>query len=125
MGIGRERRAETTGLKEVTKWWSRSTAPEEEPADWAHARSKPLEKNLPWAVVMSAEPLTAWDLTWERAKMRVSMRVRLKRWSSSPVRVRKKRLPRFSNVHILVGGYCLQSLSFSLSLSYYCVNAIS
>ena len=80
MGIGRERRVKTTGLKEVTKWWSRSMAPEEEPADWAYARSKLLEKNLLWAVVMSAEPSTTWDLTWERVKMRVSMRVRLKRY---------------------------------------------
>ena len=50
-----------TGLKEATP--SRSTALEEEPVNWAHARSKPLEKNLPWAVVMSVEPWTAWDLT--------------------------------------------------------------
>ncbi|CBI23584.3 unnamed protein product, partial [Vitis vinifera] len=28
----------------------------EDPAAWAQGRSKPLEKNLPWAVVMRAEP---------------------------------------------------------------------
>ena len=52
--------------------------------------------------------------------MRDSMRVRLKRWSSSPVRVKKKRLPRFSNVHMLMDGYWLQFLSLSLSLLLLC-----
>ncbi len=34
--------------------------------------------------------------------MSESMRVGLRRCSSSPVRVRKKRLPRFSNVHMVM-----------------------
>lgn len=42
----------------------------------------------------------AWDLAWDRAERRESMRVRLRRCSSSPVRVRKKRSPRFSRVHM-------------------------
>lgn len=64
MGMGRESRARTTGLKESTMWLRRSAAAESEPAVLAQARSKPLEKNLlPCAVVMRAEPRVAWEAT--------------------------------------------------------------
>ncbi|XP_042942924.1 uncharacterized protein LOC122277109 [Carya illinoinensis] len=89
VGIGSERSAEATGLKDSTMWWSLLRVPEEDLAAWAQDRSNPLEKNLPWAVLVRVESRTAWDLTWERIEMR-EMTVGLKRCSPSPVSVRKK-----------------------------------
>lgn len=74
VGIGREIKAATTGLKDRTIWWRRSRAADLEPEDCAHDRSKPLEKNLdPWAVVIRAEPGAASDLSWVRVDRRVAM----------------------------------------------------
>lgn len=101
VGIGSERRAATTGLKLVTIFPRRSMPSDLEAADRAQSRSKPLEKNLPCAVVMRTEPRVAWDLAWARAERIDSVREMLRRCSLSPVRVRKKMSPRFSSVHIL------------------------
>lgn len=56
VGIGREISAAATGLKDSTMERRRLIAADLEPAVRAHGKSKPLEKNLPLAVVMRTEP---------------------------------------------------------------------
>ena len=51
VGIGRERRAAMTDLKDSTIWWRRRRA-----KGWPQGASTPLQKNLPRATVMRAEP---------------------------------------------------------------------
>lgn len=68
-------------------------------------RSKPLEKNLPWAVVIRTEPRVAWDLAPSRVERIKLIKSGFSRCSSSPVRVRIKRLQRFSKVHMVGQDY--------------------
>ena len=49
--IGREKRAAMTDLKDLTIWWRRRRA-----KGWPQGASTPLQKNLPRATVMRAEP---------------------------------------------------------------------
>lgn len=95
VGIGRERSSATTSLKMLIMWFRRSRAAEREPAARAQGRSKPFEKNLPWEVVMRTEPAEACALTCERALRMELIKDGPRRWSSLPVRVRIKKLPRF------------------------------
>lgn len=103
VGMGRDRKAATTGRNESTMPWRRSCASPTDPADWAQPRSKPLEKNFPEEVVTRTQPGVNWAAASERAVRMDSMTVGLRRCSSvgpAPVRVRKKRSPRFSSVHM-------------------------
>lgn len=86
----------------------RSRSPEDSgPADLAQARSKPLEKNLPSAMVTKADDALFSARIWCRADSIASRRLGFSLCSPEPVSVRRKMLPRFSKVHI--------SLSLSLS----------
>ena len=49
--IGREKRAAMTDLKDSTIWWRRRQV-----EGWPQGASTPLQKNLPRATVMRAEP---------------------------------------------------------------------
>lgn len=55
----------------------------------AQARSKPFEKNLPWAVVIRHDgDIRASERISESRERILVMRSGFKQWSSSPVRVR-------------------------------------
>ena len=66
----------------------------------SQARSKPLEKNLTWVVVMRAEKEA--DLARTRCKVDwiATMSVGFSLSSLEPIIVRMKILPLFSNMHI-------------------------
>ena len=55
VGIGRERRAAMTDLKDSTIWWRRRRR-RRRAEGWPQGASTPLQKNLPRATVMRAEP---------------------------------------------------------------------
>ncbi|KAJ4722639.1 hypothetical protein OWV82_006103 [Melia azedarach] len=89
VGIGKEIIAATTGLKASTMYPSRCRAAVLEPAAWAQARSKPLEKNFPLDVVTRADPGVAWALARESAESMESMTDgpnRCSSWSEEPVK---------------------------------------
>ena len=94
VGIGREMRSAT---RDCSLEFMSSMRAFEAPAQ---ARSKPLEKNLPWAVVIRAEEDADSARTRCRADWIASMSVGFSLCSSEPVIVRMKILPLFSNVHI-------------------------
>lgn len=55
---------------------------------------------MPLAVVMRTEPGVDWEARFVRVERRESIRVGLRRFWSSPVRVRIHKLSRFSRLHI-------------------------
>lgn len=103
VGMGREMRSATSDLNFDDRRRTREAEGEVGVDCWAQERSKPLEKNLPWAVVMRAaaagEEVDS-ALTRARAALMESIKVGFNLCSPAPVSVRMKRLPRFSNVHI-------------------------
>lgn len=102
MGIGKQRSWARRGLKIWIMWLRRFRAADREEAERIQGRSRPLEKNLPWEVVMRTEPgeAPASAFTRDRALRMEFIKDGLSQCWWLPVRVSMNSFPRFSTLHI-------------------------